>query len=365
MLILTLYNHKGGVSKTTTTFNLAHALAQSGKRVLLVDADPQCNLTELFMAPIIERLDEEAEVGGGSVELPGTTILQALQPRFSGASLVVNIDDIELVSSPHAQYSSNVSLFRGDIALSTAEDELAQAHIQRLAPTQVHYRHSYVAVHDMLRRLCAKHRIDVALIDVGPSAAAITRSCFLASDAFFVPVAPDRFNVQAITSLSDIVERWISEHKMIVGDFRQAGYPVSEGRPRFLGTIVQNYKLAKGRRARPGFRLWMDRIPERVNDVLVPVLQRHSDAVRNLLEVCQQMGETEAIRVPDFGSLATCMQDCAKPIFDLSKDDTASISSDGRPYSGVVWEDTRSRMDQWREMFRALEGRVSIASALP
>ena len=43
MRIVTLYNHKGGVSKTTTTYNLARYLKNKGKRVLVVDADPQCD----------------------------------------------------------------------------------------------------------------------------------------------------------------------------------------------------------------------------------------------------------------------------------------------------------------------------------
>jgi chromosome partitioning protein len=42
---IVFFNHKGGVSKTTTTYNLGWKIAEKGKRVLLVDADPQCNLT--------------------------------------------------------------------------------------------------------------------------------------------------------------------------------------------------------------------------------------------------------------------------------------------------------------------------------
>jgi cellulose biosynthesis protein BcsQ len=363
MLTITLYNHKGGVSKTTTTFNLAHALAESGKKVLIVDADPQCNLTELLMAPIINEADAQAELTGETAELPGTTILQALQPRFGGAATSVDVDAIQLVSSPHAKYANRVKLLRGDIELSSAEDDLSQAHTQRVG-AQVHFKRTYVAIHDMVQRLGAREKADVTLIDVGPSAGPITRACFLSCDAFFTPVAPDRFNVQAIGSLARILDKWMSEHAQIRDAFEKEGLPVGRGRPRFLGTIVQNYKLAKGKKEKPGFRLWMERIPDRVTTDLVPVLKKHSDKAFDILEVVSKAGRTEAVRIPDFASLATCMQEVAKPIFDLSQNDTATVSTDGRPYSGVVWEDAADRMKQWRALFQTLEVRVMTAAAL-
>ena len=46
---IVLFNHKGGVSKTTSTFYLGWMIAEMGHKVLLVDADPQCNLTALFL----------------------------------------------------------------------------------------------------------------------------------------------------------------------------------------------------------------------------------------------------------------------------------------------------------------------------
>src|SRR4051812_37396105 len=54
-----MFNHKGGVSKTTTTFNLAWMLASKGKRVLMVDADPQCNLTGVVLGLNPEWPDDD------------------------------------------------------------------------------------------------------------------------------------------------------------------------------------------------------------------------------------------------------------------------------------------------------------------
>lgn len=49
MKLISLFNHKGGVSKTTTAFNLGWVLAEQGHKTLIVDADPQCNLTALVL----------------------------------------------------------------------------------------------------------------------------------------------------------------------------------------------------------------------------------------------------------------------------------------------------------------------------
>ena len=51
------FNHKGGVSKTTTTYNIGWALSKLGKKVLMVDLDPQCNLTGLVLSS--KALDDD------------------------------------------------------------------------------------------------------------------------------------------------------------------------------------------------------------------------------------------------------------------------------------------------------------------
>src|SRR5437868_1241944 len=99
--IITLYNHKGGVSKTTTTYHLAYALVeQLNLKVLVVDGDPQCNLTELCLSQQIDKLDE-LEAKGQATQLPGTSIKDALWPRLDGDRPEVDVDAIQL-SQPNA-----------------------------------------------------------------------------------------------------------------------------------------------------------------------------------------------------------------------------------------------------------------------
>lgn len=65
-----LFNNKGGVGKTTLTFNIAHMMARLGKRVVVLDFDPQCNLTAMFLEDetLIELWREPEPVDGATVK---------------------------------------------------------------------------------------------------------------------------------------------------------------------------------------------------------------------------------------------------------------------------------------------------------
>ena len=122
--VITLYNHKGGVSKTTTTFNLAHLLAEKKKKVLVVDADPQCNMTELLLAPMISKLDEEAATTDTENKIPGTSLLDILKPRIEGNIPEVDVNKVETV-----EINKFLDCIPGNVALNSIEDSIAEAHI--------------------------------------------------------------------------------------------------------------------------------------------------------------------------------------------------------------------------------------------
>ena len=108
---IAIFNHKGGVGKTTLTTNIAAALATKGKRVLLVDSDPQGNLTTyLVEEAVVDDLLDNADGPRGA------TLWSALKPIAEATG------DINLVKP--LERSAGVFLLPGDVRLSEFEQEL-------------------------------------------------------------------------------------------------------------------------------------------------------------------------------------------------------------------------------------------------
>src|ERR1700687_6519828 len=108
---IAVFNHKGGVGKTTLTVNIAAALARLGKRVLLIDSDPQCNITSYLIDPdVVDDMLDSSE------STKGRTVWSAVRPVAEGTGDVKVIDPIE-TSVP------KLFLLPGDIALSKYEQD--------------------------------------------------------------------------------------------------------------------------------------------------------------------------------------------------------------------------------------------------
>src|SRR5271168_2389565 len=91
MKTLALFNHKGGVGKTTLSVNIADSLADLGFCVLVVDADPQCNLSAFYM-----REKELDELLGESDDAEGGTIWTAIKPVIDGKGPIKDVELFEV-----------------------------------------------------------------------------------------------------------------------------------------------------------------------------------------------------------------------------------------------------------------------------
>ena len=150
--VISIANQKGGVGKTTTTVNLASILARRGKKVLLIDADPQGNATS--------GLGIEKEV------------------EFSTYDILVN--DTEIQAAIQDTMIKNLKVCPSDINLAGAEVELVSmmSREQRL--------------NEKLNE--AKNQFDYILIDCPPSLGLITLNAFTASNSVLIPVLGQLLN---------------------------------------------------------------------------------------------------------------------------------------------------------------------------
>lgn len=336
--IITFYNNKGGVSKTTTLFNVAVLLSMMGKKVLIADCDPQCNVTELFLASSDTYSDPD-------IELPGTSIFQALLPRFKGETSQIDPRVVSIVNSPLYQ---NLFLLRGDLEFSLAESYLARAIIDAITE-EVHQKNTYVALSRLLRGLGELHGYDYILCDVGPSTGAITRMCFLSTDGFFIPLTPDRFCNQAVSVLGRVIGEWISKHEAISRTFEPFGMTCFLGSPILLGGVMQNFKVYGGARVKESYKKWQDRIKSNIE---LNLLKGHNVQISSKID----LSDPFVANIRDVATLAPIAQIFGRAIFDVKQEHTKEASTTGDQYRGIVWKEWEKRMREYQEQIEAIVG---------
>jgi cellulose biosynthesis protein BcsQ len=259
---IALFNHKGGVGKTTLTVNIADALADLGKTVLLVDADPQCNLTAFYVdEPALESmLGESGEAGSEA------TLWSAISPVVAGRGGI----------SPVALWEvgeKSTFLYPGDVMLSMYEEELPQAWTECFARKTRGYDVT-TALAKAVNAAAEECEADVCLYDVGPNVGALNRTVLLDCDYFITPVAADLFSLRALSTVGVSVARWIRDWQTIrsLATAEQSAM-LFAGMPSYLGYVTSAYKVNAGRNAAGPHADWERRIAPRVRDRIVADLR--------------------------------------------------------------------------------------------
>lgn len=190
MKSIVVFNNKGGVGKTTLLCNLAAYLnIEENKKVIIVDADPQCNATAyLFPYSEIESIYEKNE----------GTIYDIIRPVQRGRGYMKG--ELPILKSPHFE----VDVIAGDPRLSLAEDFLGKDWIDGKSGDHRGLQTTLI-FKDLLLKLQA---YDYVIFDVGPSLGALNRAILISSDFFLVPMSSDIFSLRAIENISLALKDW-------------------------------------------------------------------------------------------------------------------------------------------------------------
>lgn len=330
--IISLFNHKGGVSKTTTAFNLGWAMADRGHRVLIVDGDPQCNLTGTVLG-----FDGITDFADFYRDNPGSNISACLTPVFQSTG--APLKPAGICATPN----DNLFLLAGNIDLSENETQVAVALSTSAAIPAL--QNIPGALSALLRITAEENQIDAVIIDMSPSVGAINQCFLMGSDFFIVPISPDYYCNQAVSSLSRVLPRWNTG----VAQFRSGTllYPFPNNPPRFCGIISQRYRPRMGNPA-TSFQQWIDHIKNTVNTELVPELRRSRMIITEAEFLAAAPSDTpyNLINISDFNSLIAQSQKYSTPVFALSD---AQIEQ-----TGYILQTMRDSRDAFARSFDAL-----------
>ena len=344
---IALFNHKGGVGKTTMTFNLGWMLAEKGKKVIVVDCDPQCNLTGMVLG--FKDAEDFASMYASDAV---TNIRDGLSPAFESRPVL-----IEAVECAPIKGQPNMHLLPGHIGLAEYEVTLGVA--QQLSGTLVTLQNLPGALHYLFSKTADKYNADIVLVDMSPSLGPINQNLLTTSDYFIVPMFPDYFSAMATESLASILPKWAAwaKHGKTLPTLRDAIYPFPDKCPKFLGTIIQNFRVKKGAPA-AAFQRWINEIKEGVRTKLIPVLSENDMLLPDeLYQKASEIGSDwiqqslffedtvsqPVLQLSDFNTLIALSQEHKAPVFDLSDDQLRK--------EGIVLDNMRTSMNKFRDLF--------------
>lgn len=331
-----MFNHKGGVSKTTSAYSLGWMLSDKGKKVLLVDADSQCNLTNVALG--------EEEFEQFYVDHPARNLKGALSPAFEAKPSAIEAFECLTVKG-----KADLLLIPGSFELSEYEVSLGVSFT--LSDTMITLKNLPGSFAYLMSKTAEIFDIDYVIIDMNPSLSAINQALLVGSDFFIVPTAPDNFSAMAMRSLAQVLPKWEKWAVRARTVFADAYYPLPQRTPKFLGTVVQGFNIRKGRPTLANKEV-IEKLSDTVKTVFVESISKEG-----MMLPPDRYGDPSycLARIPDFQSLNAVYQTYGVPVFALSDEQLG--------YVGTVLGQYQENRKRFYDLFSEFADRVIAATA--
>ena len=305
---IAFFNHKGGVGKTTLTFNTAATLASLRNTVLLVDSDPQCNLTSYMIEDnVVDDLLDHSDTDKGK------TVWSALKPIAQATGDFRAIEPYER--------RANLFVLPGDIQLSEFEQELGtlwgdcfQRKVKGFKGT--------TALSALVNATATASKCDYVFYDTGPNIGPLNRVILLDCDFFIIPAACDLFSIRALKTLGQTLSRWITEWQTI-SDLAPEDLYLMPGMPKLLGYLPQKFRLYGGQ-VTADYAQFLSQLDKHVQSDVIAVLRKIDPSLAN-----PSISQNKFGGIRDFTSLASVSQSKGVPIYEVGGGN-ASLKDDAK-----------------------------------
>ncbi|MEB8474954.1 ParA family protein, partial [Acidithiobacillus ferriphilus] len=233
MKIISVFNNKGGVGKTTLAFHLANIMCDMGKKVLLIDADPQCNITiysvsEELVQSIWEEEDGiiDAGITNDKNNVPDDILKKPRSIHFLLQPIIDGVDNYSSMPPPHS-IRKNLSIIPGRLSLYMFEDTVSKrwSDLYRGDPLAIR---TVTAIRNLAEQYGKKYKFDYIIIDTSPSLGVFNKTIISLADGFFIPAQPDIFSLYGIKNIGKSLSQWQNEFHIIynlLGDEKRRRFP--------------------------------------------------------------------------------------------------------------------------------------------
>lgn len=296
--VLTFFNNKGGVGKTSLVYHLSWMFSELGRKVVAIDLDAQANLTAAFLEE--DEIDNLWERQSGA-----TTIFRAIEP-------LTQVGDLE--DPILNKVAKHLHLVPGDVALAGFEETLSNMWPESMGDNNLYRPFRILTAFWQVAQMAAKRvQADIILVDVGPNLGAINRSALIASDFVVIPLGADLFSLQGLRNLGPTLRSWRNLWTKRVDNWKKPEFDLPKGQMKPLGYVVQQHGVRLSRPVK-AYDKWVNRMP----DIY------HKSVLNDSSHASSPSDDPHCLAtLKHYHSLFPMAQEARKPVFSLTPADGA------------------------------------------